>query len=305
LPPGLGGARPRTKHPDFVSARPRSQPERLPESPDPHRIELDLDSACARSIGPGCTAVGRRCLRKLTHLFARLIARLARHREIRASFELGRAFPGTLFTFSGVAAGRCVPTDVCTPNQFTFEHPCASCAPDARTTDLHRRLLSFRGLRLVLAPRGVQTRDPLSSEDGRAFIEGLGARRWERGRGIVRFTTHEALGDPIQDRVGVFVRSRARIRMHPWCLCRLLRCVRRSVTDRRLLPKAAKADSTRFLVTGERASPTRDTFHRQEPHARRARAEARTRATLPPSDAERSRDEDRSAPEAPLVPSPE
>lgn len=177
--------------------------------------------------------------------------------------------------------------------------------PTREPPDLHRRLPSFRGLRLVLAPRGVQTRDPLSSEDGRAFTEGLGARRWERDRGIVRFTAHETLSDPVRDREGLFVRSRARIRMHPWCLCRLLRRARRSVTDRRLPPKAAKVDSTRFLVTGERAFPTRDTFHRQEPHAHRARAEARTRATLPPSNAERSRDEDRSASDAPLIPSPE
>jgi len=63
LLPGLEEARPRTKHPDFVSVRPRSQPVRLPESPDPHRIGFEPDSACARSIGPGCTAVGRRCLR--------------------------------------------------------------------------------------------------------------------------------------------------------------------------------------------------------------------------------------------------
>lgn len=55
--------------------------------------------------------------------------------------------------------------------------------------------------------------------------------------------------------------------MHPGCPCRLPRRARRSVTDRSRSPGAAEAVSTRFLVKGERASPTRDTFHRQEPHA--------------------------------------
>lgn len=55
--------------------------------------------------------------------------------------------------------------------------------------------------------------------------------------------------------------------MHPGCLCRLPRRARRSVTDHPLAPEAAEAVSTRFLVKGERACPTRDTFHRQEPHA--------------------------------------
>jgi hypothetical protein len=147
---------------------------------------------------------------KLTHLFARLHARLARHREIRASFELGRAFPGTLFTFSGVAAGRCVPTDVCTPNQFTSSNPVPRVLPTQNLPDLHRRLFSFRGLRLVLAPRGVQTRDSLSSEDGRAFTEGLGVRRWGRDRGNARFTTRRPLGDSTETAWGFFVLPRAR-----------------------------------------------------------------------------------------------
>jgi len=55
--------------------------------------------------------------------------------------------------------------------------------------------------------------------------------------------------------------------MHPGCPCRLPRRARRSVTDPPLAPRAAEAVSTRFLVKGERASPTRDTFHRREPHA--------------------------------------
>lgn len=52
----------------------------------------------------------------------------------------------------------------------------------------------------MLTPRGVQTRDSLPSEDERAFTEGLGARRWEQGRGIARFTTRKPLGDPIETR---------------------------------------------------------------------------------------------------------
>jgi len=177
--------------------------------------------------------------------------------------------------------------------------------PTQEPSDLHRRPLSYRGLRLVLTPRGVQTRDSLPSEDERAFTEGLGARRWEQGRGIARFTTRKPLGDPTETRGDCSSLSRARVRAHPGCLCRLPRPALRSVTDRQPAPEAAKAVSTRFLVKGERASPTRDTFHRREPHARRARAEARTQPTLPPPDAERSRDVDRSASEAPLVPSSE
>lgn len=94
---------------------------------------------------------------------------------------------------------------------INFEQPCASCAPDAETVPICTGgPLSSRGLRLVLTPRGVQTRDSLPSEDGRAFIEGLGARRWERDRGNARFTTRRPLGEPSEIAWGLFVLPRAR-----------------------------------------------------------------------------------------------
>jgi len=177
--------------------------------------------------------------------------------------------------------------------------------PTQKPSDLHRRPLSYRGLRLVLTPRGVQTRDSLPSEDERAFTEGLGARRWEQGRGIARFTTRKPLGDPTETRGDCSSDSTRSDAKAP--LMSLSPPPARAPIGHRSTPapEAAKAVSTRFLVKGERASPTRDTFHRREPRARRVRAEARTKPTLPPPDAERSRDVDRSASEAPLVPSSE
>jgi len=94
---------------------------------------------------------------------------------------------------------------------INFEEPlCLVCSRRRSLPICTGRPLSSRGLRLVLTPRGVQTRDSLPSEDGRAFTEGLGARRWERDRGNARFTTRRPLGDSFEIAWGLFVLPRAR-----------------------------------------------------------------------------------------------
>jgi hypothetical protein len=79
---GLGSDCPRTRHPDDVSIRPRSQSvKRLPESPDPHRVGFDTDAAFARSFRHRSIAMGRRwcrCLRTRSLVFTMA---LARHRR--------------------------------------------------------------------------------------------------------------------------------------------------------------------------------------------------------------------------------
>jgi hypothetical protein len=79
---GLGRDCPRTRHPDDVSIRPRSQSgKRLPESPDPHRIGFDTDTACARSFRHRSIAMGRRCCRCLRTRSLVFTMALARHRR--------------------------------------------------------------------------------------------------------------------------------------------------------------------------------------------------------------------------------
>lgn len=133
LHPGLGGARPRTKHPDFVSASPALAALRLPESPDPHRIGFEPDSACARSIGPGCTAVVRRCLRSsrtCSPVFLPAPRVTARACIVRARSRVS----GNAVHVLG-RRGRVMRSDRRLHSEpINFEEPCASCAPDAEAS---------------------------------------------------------------------------------------------------------------------------------------------------------------------------
>jgi len=165
--------------------------------------------------------------------------------------------------------------------------------------------VAYRGLRLVLSLRGVQTRNPLPSGDERACTDGLGALRCERDRGSARFTTRKSLGEPLDIAWGLFVLPRTRE-----FDCTLdvsvasSEIAERSVSDRNDPSKAAEIAPTRLLVKGRRASSIRDAFHRQEPHTHRARAEATYASHAVFLRRERSRDEDRSSLEEPLVLSP-
>jgi len=134
---------------------------------------------------------------------------------VRPSFELGRAFPKTLFTFPGVAIRRCVPTDVLHSEPINFEHPCLVCSWRRSRAIFTARPRSFRGLRLVLVLRGVHPRTALplrlSARRERVHRRARGPpmRNEARGRAF-----HDARppGEPLEPRGGVFVLStRSRI----------------------------------------------------------------------------------------------
>jgi hypothetical protein len=92
---GLGRDCPRTRHPDDVSIRPRSQSgKRLPESPDPHRIGFDTDTACARSFRHRSIAMGRRCIAiSLGRSLPPALDCTLKQSDSRGNDRFGRAYP--------------------------------------------------------------------------------------------------------------------------------------------------------------------------------------------------------------------
>jgi hypothetical protein len=199
----------------------------------------------------------------------------------RTSFELGRACPKTLLTSKGVAIRDAYrPTSALRTNQLRVS-TCLVCSRRGDQPIFTGNLPRVRGLRLVLPPRGVQTRDPLRPETKERAPTGSGpSDASETGdprasRRANRWVSRS------KSRVGIVRPSTSSSRPHPGRLCRLPRFPRRSVTDRTELSKAAKTASARLLVKGRRACSIRDAFHRREPHTRRARAGARTWAMQP------------------------